>query len=160
MRKNAIIRIRIITGVVLFLALVLLGRLYHIQIVNHETYNQLGEQQYVHTVSDLYSRGSIYFTTKDGEKVSAATIKTGYLLSIDPTRIKDVDKTYEAINSVVEIDKDTVTKRHDWNSDYPHYIGSPKMNSIGKYLAKNLNVHLNSHVAKIEEKQNKLFCTI
>ena len=105
MRKNAIFRIRIITGVVLFLSLVLVARLYHIQIIQSETYKSQGERQYVHTVQDLYSRGSIYFSTKDDEKVSAATVKSGYLLSIDPTRIEDINGTYEKLNAIVEIDK-------------------------------------------------------
>ena len=107
MRHNAVLRIRIITSVVLFLSLVLLVRLYFIQVASHDHYSELGQKQYVHTVQDLYSRGSIYFTTRDGEKVSAATVKSGYLLSIDPTRITDVEDTYQKLSSVVEIDQDT-----------------------------------------------------
>jgi hypothetical protein len=57
-------------------------------------YKETGERQYVHTVRDLYKRGSIYFTTKDNEKVSAATIKSGYLLAIDPSRIEDAEGVY------------------------------------------------------------------
>jgi stage V sporulation protein D (sporulation-specific penicillin-binding protein) len=100
MRQSAIFRIRIITGVVLFLSFILLGRLYQIQIHQHKAYEEKAEKQYVHTVRDLYSRGSVFFTTKDGEKVSAATIQSGYLLSIDPTRIENPEETYEKINAV------------------------------------------------------------
>lgn len=106
MRKNAIFRIRIITGVVLSIALILMARLYHIQIMQHETYTSLAEKQYVHTVRDLYTRGSIYFTTKDDERVSAATVKAGYLLAIDPTRISDPAATYEELNPIVSLDRD------------------------------------------------------
>lgn len=90
----------------LFLSVVLLGRLYYIQVHNHVEYEDKANRQYVHTVKDLYSRGSIFFTTKDGEKVSAATIQSGYLLSIDPTRIEDAEATYEKINSVYPIEKE------------------------------------------------------
>lgn len=90
-----------------------------------------------------FDHGAQYFTVKTN----------AFRKFIDPMIKEGIIVPWNA--RFVEIDKDTVTKRHDWNSDYPHYIGSPKMNSIGKYLAKNLNVHLNSHVAKIEEKQNK-----
>lgn len=105
MRKSAILRIRIITGVVLFLALVLISRLYQIQILQHQAYNERATRQYVHTVKDLYSRGSIFFTTKDGEKVSAATIQSGYVLAIDPSRIEDAEATYTKLSSVYPVDK-------------------------------------------------------
>lgn len=119
MRKSAIIRIRIITGVVLFLGLILLGRLYQIQIFDHKTYVDKAQRQYVHTVKDLYSRGSIFFTTKDGEKVSAATIQSGYLLSIDPTRIEDAETTYERINAVYPLPKEEfLQKAHDVERTY------------------------------------------
>lgn len=100
MRKSAIFRIRIVTGVVLFLSLVLLGRLYQIQILQHDDFLAKAERQYVHTVKDLYSRGSIFFTTKDGEKVSAATIQSGYLLSIDPSRLVNAEDVYQKINVI------------------------------------------------------------
>jgi len=106
MRKNAIIRIRIITGAVLFLSLILIVRLYQIQIIHHDNYKNRAESQYVHTVRDLYSRGNIYFSTKNDEKVSAATVQAGYLLSIDPSRITDDEATYRQINEVYPLNKE------------------------------------------------------
>ncbi len=111
MRKNAILRIRIITGIVLFVALILLGRLYYLQILQNAYYLEKAQGQYVHMVSDLYLRGSIYFTTKSGEKVSAATVQAGYLLAIDPSRITDDEGTYEKINAVYPLEKDTFLLR-------------------------------------------------
>ncbi len=106
MRKSAITRIRIITGGVLFLSLVLLLRLYQIQILKHDYFYDKAQRQYVYTVNDLYSRGSIFFTTKNDEKVSAATIQSGYLLAINPSRIEDAEKTFESINSVYPLDRE------------------------------------------------------
>ncbi|HEU4677783.1 MAG TPA: penicillin-binding protein 2 [Candidatus Paceibacterota bacterium] len=111
MRREAVIRIRAITGVVLFILLIIIGRLYVVQIVHGAEYREAGENQYVHTVRDLFSRGSIYMTTKDGEKVSAATVKTGYLLAIDPSKIADAEKTYEALSSIIPIDRDAFIAR-------------------------------------------------
>lgn len=113
MRRAAVIRIRLITICILALFALLVGRLYFIQIAHGETYRESGEAQYVHTVDDLYKRGSIYFTTKSGEKVSAATIKTGYLLAIDPTKIEDAENTYETLNQVVPLDKTTFLEYAD-----------------------------------------------
>ena len=90
----------------LLLALILIGRLYQIQVVQSASYTEKANRQYVHTVKDLYSRGSIYFTAKDSEKVSAATIVSGYVLAIDPTRIDNPTETYEKINAVYPIEKE------------------------------------------------------
>lgn len=107
MRKGAIIRIRIITGIVLALSLLLIARLYNLQIMHHDLYLQKGESQYVHTVQDLYTRGSIFLTTKDGERVSAATIQGGYVLAIDPTRISDPEAVYQGLVAVLPLDHDS-----------------------------------------------------
>ena len=111
MRRSAVIRIRVITGIVLFLMLVLLVRLYFVQITYGEEYRNEGESQYVHTVQDLFKRGSIYFTTKEDEKVSAATVRTGYLLVIDPTKIEDIEAVYTALSSIIPLDKEMFVTR-------------------------------------------------
>ncbi len=123
MRKQAILRIRIITGAVLFLSLVILTRLYIVQIHQHNFYADMAERQYVHTVNDLYSRGAIYFTARDGSLVSAATVQAGYLLSIDPSRINDSEAVYQSINSVVEIDHESfITKASNQKRTYSEIL--------------------------------------
>lgn len=107
MRKEAIFRIRFITGFVIFLSLVLVGRLYQLQITKGAAYKAEGERQYVQTVQDLYERGSIYFTAEDGELVSAATIQAGYLLALDPSHLEDPEAAYTALNAIVPLDHDT-----------------------------------------------------
>ncbi len=111
MRRDAVTRIRIITGIVLLLMSVLVVRLYYVQLMKGSDYREAGEKQYVHTVRELYNRGSIYFTTKDNEKVSAATIKTGFLLAIDPSKIVDPEQVYSALNAIVPLDHDTFIER-------------------------------------------------
>ncbi|MFT5037143.1 MAG: cell division protein FtsI/penicillin-binding protein 2 [Candidatus Azotimanducaceae bacterium] len=110
MRKGAIFRIRIITGVVLTLALILVVRLYQVQVYQHAEYLEKGEQQYVHTVQDLYSRGSIFLTSKEGERVSAATVQNGFLLAIDPTHISDVGYTYAELSRHVDLNQESFVR--------------------------------------------------
>lgn len=92
-------------GAILFVTFVLIVRLYSLQVVHGEAYREEAEAQYVHTVQDLYSRGSIYLTTKEGEQVSAATIQSGYLLSIDPSRITDASATYAKLAEFLPLDE-------------------------------------------------------
>lgn len=111
MRREAIIRIRIIGAVILCLMCILLVRLYMLQVSRGSTYREMGEQQYVHTVRDLYKRGSIFFTTKDGELVSGATIKTGYLLAIDPSKISDSASVYSRLSEIIPLDQEVFLER-------------------------------------------------
>lgn len=111
MRRNAVIRIRIITGIVLCAMGVLLVRLYVVQIQRGDAYRAEGENQYVYTVNELYNRGSIFFTTKDNEKVSAATVKMGYMLAIDPQKITDIEQTYTLLSRIIPIDRDVFFER-------------------------------------------------
>ena len=49
----------------------------------------------------------------------------------------------------IEVRNGTIINRQQWNddADLPHYVGVPSMSSIGKFLAKNLNVKLNTEVS-------------
>jgi cell division protein FtsI/penicillin-binding protein 2 len=106
-----VFRIRVITGGILLLALILIGRLYQIQIINQSVYVAKAESQYVHTTQDLYSRGSIYFTTKDGDKVSAASIKSGYLMAFNPANITDKEGVCKQLAEYLTIGHDKCLDR-------------------------------------------------
>jgi stage V sporulation protein D (sporulation-specific penicillin-binding protein) len=99
MRKTTNSRIRIISAFICFIGFLLIVRLYQIQIHQAAAYQEKAQRQYVHTAKDVYNRGSIYFTTKDGEKVSAASITSGYLLAVNPTLITDPSAIYDKIKN-------------------------------------------------------------
>lgn len=86
-RQALIFRIRLLSVLVLLGALILIGRLYQIQVSSTEVYQAKAESQYVHTKTNLYTRGSILFTTRDGTTLSAAAISAGYLLAANPEHI-------------------------------------------------------------------------
>ena len=50
----------------------------------------------------------------------------------------------------VEIDGNKITYNRLWNDSNPHFIASPKMNSMAKYLANNLDIKLKTKITKIE----------
>ncbi len=110
-------RVRIISGIILALALVLVGRLYMIQVVHADRYLARAEAQYVRSVDDLFDRGSIYFATKDGARVSAATLRVGYTLAIKPDFILDSETTYERLNAIVPIERELFFARADKKGD-------------------------------------------
>lgn len=109
--QQKINRIRVLSGVIMALGLLLIVRLYYVQVVHSAFYEEKAERQYVHTTKDLYSRGSIFFTTKDGEQVSAASIKSGYILAVNPEMITDPGAAYEKLSPYITLEKDLFIER-------------------------------------------------
>lgn len=105
-RQKAIFRIRFITGFLLCIALLLVARLYYLQIIKHDRYTARAEQQYVHTVQNLYDRGSVYFNTKAGDAVSAAAIQSGYVVAVDPSRLQDPEIQWDLVAPYVALTKE------------------------------------------------------
>ncbi|MBX9906583.1 penicillin-binding protein 2 [Patescibacteria group bacterium] len=116
-RGSILFRVRILTALLLAVAVLLIVRLYLVQVSNGKEYAEKAEGQYVGSVKNIFDRGTIYFTTKDGERVSAATLKVGYTVAINPDFIEDAEKTYQALNAIVSIDKEDFLKRAEKKGD-------------------------------------------
>ncbi len=110
-RRSTTIRIRAISAFIFLLGFGLIVRLYIVQIHDAAAYRDKAERQYVHTAKDVYDRGSIYFTTKDGEHVSAASITSGYLMAVNPTIITDPTDVYNKIASFLTVNKEVFIER-------------------------------------------------
>jgi stage V sporulation protein D (sporulation-specific penicillin-binding protein) len=88
MKRNQLtFRIRLLSVVIILVGSLLICRLYQLQVLQTEDYVARAESQYVHTKTDLYSRGSILFTARDGSTLSAAAIQSGYTLAANPEHI-------------------------------------------------------------------------
>jgi stage V sporulation protein D (sporulation-specific penicillin-binding protein) len=107
MRRAFRFRLRIIVGLLGVFALFLIVRLYFVQIVHGSEYALHAQEQYVSSSEEIYDRGSIYFTEKDGTLISAATLETGFLIAIDPEELKDAQSVYNQINAITPIDSST-----------------------------------------------------
>ncbi|MAZ30167.1 hypothetical protein CL655_02690 [bacterium] len=110
-RARAIRRIRFITTVILTVAVLLVLRLYQVQVLHHNDYLARAERQYVYTVQDVYDRGTIFLTTREGERVSAATVQAGFVLAVDPTLIGNVERAWTTVAPHVDIDEATFKTR-------------------------------------------------
>jgi cell division protein FtsI/penicillin-binding protein 2 len=99
-------RVRFIFILILLFALGLVYRLYFLQIIQGEAYSEKADRQYLSPNTALLDRGTIYFTSKDGDEVTAAYQKVGNIVVINPRLIENTDAVYERINSVVPIEKD------------------------------------------------------
>jgi len=100
MRAQFRSRIRLILLFVVLAALLILMRLYFVQIVHGDDYAEKADRQFASNSSGLFDRGSIYFTRKDGTLISAATLATGFLVAINPQTLQDPEAAYTAIATV------------------------------------------------------------
>lgn len=57
----------------------------------------------------------------------------------------------------VELDPTGVKSERVWDEDFPHYVGSPSMNSMAKFLANNTQVHFNQLITGMQKKQSAWF---
>lgn len=100
MRALFSLRLSLIGAAATLIALVLIGRLYMLQIVEAETYRAIAEGQYVETGASLYDRGSIFFKDKIGNLVSAATLQSGFTIAINPSTLLDASSTLVALKVI------------------------------------------------------------
>ena len=105
-RKEHPWRVRIIAIAVVAFSAVLVARLYYLQVIHAESFKQSADRQYTNPSQRVFSRGTIYFTRRDGSPFSAATLKRGYKLTINPSLISDPEHAYIAINAIYPLDRD------------------------------------------------------
>ena len=51
--------------------------------------------------------------------------------------------------SFAELNRNGVTGLRTWGDDYPHYVGTPRMNNIGKFLSQGLNIDFETEITTI-----------
>jgi cell division protein FtsI/penicillin-binding protein 2 len=95
-------RLRVLTLLLFLFALLLVSKLYFVQIIEGDNFRAKAEHQYVAGVS-YFDRGSIYFTTKDGTLVPGATVKTGFTLSLNPNLMRNRNDLAEIFNKITAI---------------------------------------------------------
>lgn len=110
-------RIRVVSSVIILVALVLVSKLYMVQVVNGESYQDKGDRQYVRNGANYFDRGAISFSTKDGEKIDAATVRRGYTIAINPSVINNPEDVYNLLSTHIELDAEDFLTRADKKDD-------------------------------------------
>ncbi len=117
-------RIRIIIAIFFLVAIVLLANLFYLQVINGEAYLNEVNSQHISSSSDIFSRGSIFFSSKDGSLVSAATVTSGFKLSVNPDILEEEpENLFQKLNKYLNIDHDTFIIRVNKKGDPYEEIG-------------------------------------
>lgn len=98
-------RTRLVGAAFVLVALLLSVRLYFLQVVHGEQYQREAIGQYQERIDDIDNRGSIFFTDKAGETVSAAVMYSGWQVAIKPVAIPDPDALYRRLNAITPVDR-------------------------------------------------------
>lgn len=98
-------RTRIIGLGVLAGACVLAFSLYSTSIAGYDNYSSKARVQYAKPTTSLFARGSIYFSGKDGGQSAAASVRSGYILFMNPKLLVDPKSAYEALSNYITLDK-------------------------------------------------------
>lgn len=128
-------KIRIVSCVIILVAFVLISKLYLVQVVHGDLYQDRGDRQYIRKGANYFDRGTISFETKDGENIDAATVRRGYNISIDPSLINNPEDVYNLLSSYLEIDADDFITRASKKDDTHEQIAERIDNDKGKEIA-------------------------
>jgi cell division protein FtsI/penicillin-binding protein 2 len=108
-----------ISFLVLIFALVLVSKLFLVQIVHKNSYAERADHQYITPSSDTFERGSIFFERKDGQLVSAAIQTAGFKIAINPSLITNEEEIYQKLSKKISLDYDEfITKAKKKNDPY------------------------------------------
>lgn len=102
-------------------SLILVARLYYVQIVHGSDYQDEANAQYTESSSQVFNRGSISFTARDGTNRVAALQESGYTLAVNARFITEPEVVYEALAEIVEINKDDFMEEVS-DSDDPYIV--------------------------------------
>jgi len=143
MERGFKFRIRLIYFFLFLFGAILITRLFFIQVVGADYYNNLANKQYVASAGDDFERGNIYFTKKDGQLISAATVKNGFQVTINPKIIKNPENIYEKLSEIINLDKSDFLERGQKDDSYEvivHRIDNEAAQKIKDLKIKGLDV--------------------
>src|SRR4051812_6713798 len=104
--KDSTFRIRLISVGAICFALLLVTKLYVVQVVSGDVFQEKADRQYTRPVGTVFDRGSIFFQAKDGTLMAAASLKTGYTVAINSKILKNPEDAFKKINTLLELSHD------------------------------------------------------
>jgi len=110
-------RIRVLSALICLFALLIISKLFSIQIIHGKEFTERADRQYATPTNNMFERGSIFFKSKDNEFVSAASTISGFKVAINPKEISETSLIYEKINSIIPLDRDSFFAKANKKSD-------------------------------------------
>jgi len=134
MSSKSSTRIRFLAVLFVLFSGLLITRLFFLQVVKNQYYKDMADNQYMVLSANIFNRGDIFFSAKDGNLVSAATIKQGFTVVVNPKLVKSATTTAEKLAGVFsrfgqDFDQEQfllqVTKKNDSREEVVKKISKP-----------------------------------
>lgn len=132
--KVPIKRIRLVSILILAVSFIIIGKLYFLQIVKHDDFVLNADKQYSKPNNSIFNRGSIFFETKDNKLISAATLKSGFIIAINPKLLTDLDSVYKKISAIISLDHDEFFAKASKTTDPYEEIAKRVPEDLGKQI--------------------------
>ena len=148
-------------------------RLFFLQVIKYPYYQNLAKKQQGFTQILEPKRGDIYFKSKEGNLVKAATTKVGALVYLNMKNLKDPEMVYSKLNAITPLDRVTFNKliakindpyeilKHKISRDEAEKIAILSLPGVGLeeerwrfYPADNLASHVLGFVAPTESEHS------
>ena len=110
-------RIKTISIFVFAFSLILILKLFYVQVLNKNDYALRADKQYATPAGDIFDRGSIFFSKKDGSLVAAGTVASGFKVALNTKNVTDKDALYIALEPYTDMDRDTFMTRASKSND-------------------------------------------
>lgn len=114
-------RIYILYSIFFVVALLFVGKLYLVQIVQHDEWSDRADRQFSVPSERIFDRGTIFFEDKNGERISAATLASGLTLAIRPAAVENPEDAYEKISEIIPLDRELFLEKAA-KSDDPYEV--------------------------------------
>lgn len=143
--KDSVVRIRLISIAIIVFAFFLVTKLYFVQIVSGEAFNERADRQYVRPVGGVFDRGTIFFQSKDSTLMAAASLRLGYTVAINPKILKDPEGVYEKVSKIITLDHDDfigkATKQNDTYEEIAKRIDPDQAKAIDDLTISGVNLY-------------------
>jgi len=138
------LRIRIIIFCIFTVAIIILARLFFIQVIHQELYSDRADKQYITPSSNIFNRGTIFFTKNDNSFVTAATVVSGFKIAMVPKDIIERESTYEKLIPYLTMDKTTflakASKKDDPYEEIATGLSKEQINEVEALKIKGLSI--------------------
>ncbi len=101
-------RITLLGVLIVLGAVIIFGRLYYLQVMKSSQFRDQADRQYVSKSQTVFDRGSILFSPRKGNPISAATLSSGYLVTFNPKQAQHPEDIFNALSGVLPITDDSL----------------------------------------------------
>jgi cell division protein FtsI/penicillin-binding protein 2 len=117
-----------------------------VQIVHGSYYSEIADRQYATPRGSIFDRGSIFFKETDGKLISAAGLKSGYIVAMNPEKITEREGLYGVlIKYIPELSHDIfigkASKKDDPYEEIAHRVSKENVDAISALKLPGVSVY-------------------